>query len=61
MQDIVLESLQAGGAMEEVTATIETNFHRLTETEVMKSLSLISTAFSSLWFTLQIKAKIMIL
>lgn len=33
-KDIVLESLQAGGAMEEVTATIETNFHRLTETEV---------------------------
>ena len=35
MQDIVLESLQAGGAMEEAAASIETNFHRLTETEVL--------------------------
>jgi len=29
-----LESLGADGLLEEVAATIETNFHRLTETEV---------------------------
>jgi len=60
-KEIVLESLQAGGALEEVAATIETNFHQLTETEVMKSLSWISTACSPVCISAQIKAELVIL
>ena len=60
MQDIVLESLGADGLLEEVAATIETNFHRLTETEVVRCTPLVLSLHIVNHFDKSIKAEMVL-